>query len=162
MHVFGGCRGSSLRKQPTFGDTTTGFPAKNSTPMTRFTTQIWIVLLIGRAAWEIWFNQSEALPRSGYWTRHQFGISALVSQTSFDGETSGSVAKCRLFSRATGGEVLKWCIIGGSEEKKLISEISIPSARCSHSQQYYNQCLNRDLLYRRVVWYFLRGRLNFD
>ena len=28
MHVFGGCRGSSLRKQPTFGDTTTGFPAK--------------------------------------------------------------------------------------------------------------------------------------
>ena len=30
-------------------------------------TQIWIVLLIGHAAWEIWFNQSEALPRSGYW-----------------------------------------------------------------------------------------------
>ena len=116
----------------------------------RVTTQIWIVLLIGRAAWEIWFNQSEAPPRSGYWTRHQYGISALVSQTSFDGETSGSVAKCRLFSRATGGEALKWCIIGGSEEKKLISEIST-SARCSHSQQYYNQCLNTDLLYRRVV-----------
>ena len=32
------------------------------------TTQIWVlVLLIGRAAWEIWFNQSEALPRFGYW-----------------------------------------------------------------------------------------------
>ena len=28
-------------------------------------TQIWVVLLISRAAWEIWFNQSEALPRSG-------------------------------------------------------------------------------------------------
>ena len=34
-------------------------------------------------------------------TRHQYGISALVSQTSFGGETSGSVAKCRLFSQAT-------------------------------------------------------------
>ena len=29
-------------------------------------------------------------------TRHQYGISALVSQTSFCGETSGVVAKCRL------------------------------------------------------------------
>ena len=34
-------------------------------------------------------------------TRHQYGISALVSETSFGGETSGSVAKCRLFSQAT-------------------------------------------------------------
>ena len=33
-------------------------------------------------------------------TRHQYGISALVSQTSFGGETSGSVAKCQLFSKA--------------------------------------------------------------
>ena len=33
-------------------------------------------------------------------TRHQYGISALVSQTSFSGETSGGVAKCRLFSQA--------------------------------------------------------------
>ena len=31
----------------------------------RVTTHIWVVLLIGRAAWEIWFNQPEALPRSG-------------------------------------------------------------------------------------------------
>ena len=42
----------------------------------RSTTQIWVV------------------------TRHQYGISALVSQTSFGGETSGSVAKCWLFSQA--------------------------------------------------------------
>ena len=41
----------------------------------RSTTQIWVV------------------------TRHQYGISAFVSQTSFGGETSGSVAKCRLFSQ---------------------------------------------------------------
>ena len=34
-------------------------------------------------------------------TRHQYGISALVSKTSFGWETSGSVARCRLFSQAT-------------------------------------------------------------
>ena len=33
-------------------------------------------------------------------TRHQYGISSLVSQASFGGETSRSVAKCRLFSQA--------------------------------------------------------------
>ena len=33
----------------------------------RVSTQIWVVLLIGRAAQEIWFNQSEAQPRSGKW-----------------------------------------------------------------------------------------------
>ena len=43
----------------------------------RSTTQIWVV------------------------TCHQYGISALVSQMSFGGETSGSVAKCRLFFQAT-------------------------------------------------------------
>ena len=34
-------------------------------------------------------------------TRRQYGISALVSQTSFGGEGSGSIAKCRLFSQAS-------------------------------------------------------------
>ena len=43
----------------------------------RSTTQIWVV------------------------TRHQYGISVLVSQTSFCGETSGAVANCRLFSQAS-------------------------------------------------------------
>ena len=32
--------------------------------------------------------------------RHQYGISALVSQTSFRGDTSGGVVRCRLFSQA--------------------------------------------------------------
>jgi len=41
----------------------------------RSTTQIWVV------------------------TRHQYRISALVSQTSFGGETGGGVAKGQLFSR---------------------------------------------------------------
>ena len=34
-------------------------------------------------------------------TRHRYGISALVSHTSFGGETNGSVATCRLFSQAS-------------------------------------------------------------
>ena len=34
-------------------------------------------------------------------TRRQYGISALVSRTSFQGETAGGVLKCRLFSPAT-------------------------------------------------------------
>ena len=33
-------------------------------------------------------------------TRHQYGISALVSQMSFRGETEGGVPKCWLFSQA--------------------------------------------------------------
>ena len=32
-------------------------------------------------------------------TRHQYGISALVSQMSFRGEATYGVAKCRLFSK---------------------------------------------------------------
>ena len=47
---------------------------------------------------KIYFNQSEALPLSV--TRHQYGISTPVPQRSFGGKTSGSVAKCRLFSQA--------------------------------------------------------------
>ena len=34
-------------------------------------------------------------------TRHQYGISLLVSQMSFRGETSDDVAKCRLFCQGT-------------------------------------------------------------
>ena len=55
-----------------------------------------------------WFNKISHVARpirstTQIWvvTRHQYGISALVSQTSFDRETCGSVAKCRLFSQAT-------------------------------------------------------------
>ena len=61
-----------LRKQTTFRDATTGFPAHDVWETSaeipywwRVTTQIWVVLLIGRVAREICFNQSEAPPRSG-------------------------------------------------------------------------------------------------
>ena len=54
-----------------------------------------------------WLNQISHVARpirrtTQTWvvTRHQHGISALVSRLSFGGETSGSVAKCRLFSQA--------------------------------------------------------------
>ena len=38
-------------------------------------------------------------------TRHQYGISVLISQTSFGRETSGSVTKYRLFSQAAKGAI---------------------------------------------------------
>ena len=56
---------------------------------------------LGRAC--DWLNQIShaARPiRSTTQTRHQYGISVLVSQTSFVGQTSGSVAKFRLFYQA--------------------------------------------------------------
>ena len=96
----------SLRKQPTFGGATTGFPAKrrlrnerrNSILMTRHCPDL------GNAS--DWLNQISHAARpirstTQIWevTSHQYGITALFSQTSFGGETSGSVAKCRLFSR---------------------------------------------------------------
>ena len=63
----------------------------------RITTQIWVVLLIG------WIKFSHAarpiLSTTQLWvvTRLRYGISALVSQTSFGGEASGGFAKCWLF-----------------------------------------------------------------
>ena len=56
----------------------------------RVTTQIWVELLIGRTASKIWFNQSQALPRSvwrvismeflrSFLTRHLAGKRAVAS-----------------------------------------------------------------------------------
>ena len=92
--------GNSLRKQPTFRDTTTGFPAKwrrnerrNSILMTRHYPDLVSI--------SDWLCREENLLRPTIctyqiWavTLHQYGISVLVSQTSFRGETSGGVAKC--------------------------------------------------------------------
>ena len=103
---------NSLRKLPTFGDATTGFPTKwrlrnerrNSILMRRHFPDLgsasdWLSK-ISHAA-----RPFRSTARAQIWvvTRHQYGISALVSQTSFGGETSavvGSVAKYRLFSQA--------------------------------------------------------------
>ena len=97
-------RFTSLRKQPTFGDATTEFPAKwrlrnerrNSSPMTRHYPDLGsasdLLNQISHAARPIWSTTEIWVLR-----RHQYGISALVSQTSFRWETSGGVAKCPLF-----------------------------------------------------------------
>ena len=47
---------------------------------------------------QIFSQSAETLPRSGQSVAsYKYGISALVSQTSLHGETSGGVAKCQLF-----------------------------------------------------------------
>ena len=96
----------SLGKMLTVSDSTTGFPAKwrlrnerrNSILMTRRYPDL--------ASASDWLKKISHAARpiritSQIWvvTRQQF-ISAFVSQTSFGGETSGRVAKCRLFSQA--------------------------------------------------------------
>ena len=63
------------------------------------TIQIWVVLWLVESNFPRGtINQEHYLDLGS--ERHQYGIPTLVSQTSFGGETSGSVAKCRLFSQA--------------------------------------------------------------
>ena len=95
---------TSLRKQPTFRDAFHRFPAKrrlgnerrNSILMTRhypdldsasdWSCRLWNLLQPISSTTQIWVV-----------TCHQYGISALVSETSFRWETVlGGVAKCRL------------------------------------------------------------------
>ena len=94
------------RKQPTFCDATSGFPMKiclrngcvNSVLMSLHHSDLgrasdWLKPISPRPIWS--FTQIWRV------TRHHYGISALVSPTSFREETSGDVAKFRLFSQAT-------------------------------------------------------------
>ena len=76
----------SQRKQPIFGDGTSGF----------CTTQIWVLLLIGWSK----FSTNQKLYIEVGTVRHQYGIFSLVSQASFHEETTGGVMKCGLFSQA--------------------------------------------------------------
>ena len=97
----------SLRKQPTFYDATTGSPAKwrlrnerrNPILMTRHYPD-----LGGASDWLKQISHAARPIRSTtqIWViRHQYEISALISQTSFRRGISGSVVKCRLFSQAS-------------------------------------------------------------
>ena len=89
FHIFQ----NSLRKQPTFSNAFTGFPAKwhlrnkcrNSILICCVITQIWVVLLI---SWKLLHPIRTAV------VLHQYGISALVSQTSFHGKTGAGMVKC--------------------------------------------------------------------
>ena len=56
---------------------------------------VWVVLLIG---WKFASSTQKHYPDL---TRHQYGISAFVSQTSSHGDTTGGVVKCQLFSQAS-------------------------------------------------------------
>ena len=55
------------------------------------------MLLIGRAARKKLLQPIRSTDQIFVVTRHQYGISALVSQRSFRGKTSCGVATCRLF-----------------------------------------------------------------
>ena len=48
-----------------------------------------------------WFQLIRRITHGWAVTRHQYGFSELVSQTSFRGETSRGVSKSRLFSQVT-------------------------------------------------------------
>ena len=93
---------TSLTKQTTFRDATGGFPAKwrlrNERRNSRHYTDL------GNASdWLMQISQTARPIRSTtqIWvvTRHQYGISALISQTLFRGKTTDGVAKFRLFSQ---------------------------------------------------------------
>ena len=103
------CKTASLRKQSTFRNVTTGFPAKqrlrNENRKSILMTCHYPDLGTGSAsAWSCRVGNFTQPIRSTtqIWevTRHQYRISALVSQKSFGRETSGSVGKSRLFSQA--------------------------------------------------------------
>ena len=64
-----------------------------------FTAQIWVVVLIGRAAREF-ASTNQKHYQDLVSDRHQYGISAVVAQTSLCGKTSAFVAKYRLFLQA--------------------------------------------------------------
>ena len=107
------------RKQTTFCDATNGFPAnwrlrnkrRNSILMTRHYPDL------GSAS--DWLKQiSLAAPpirsTTKIWvvTRHQYGISVLVSRTSLRGETGWWLREMRLFSQATANCTVLWLQAG--------------------------------------------------
>ena len=95
----------SLRKQLIFGDTTTGFPAK-----WRLINERWNSILMTRhypdpGSASDWLNQISHTARPIRSTTQGSDASSVWTfyprfSDSFDRETSGSVAKCRLFSEA--------------------------------------------------------------
>ena len=88
-----------MRKH-TFRHATTDFPLKRRLRNERRNFRPRYSSSYYRTMREIFINKSNAPPRSESRHFRQYGISALVSQTSFGGETI-RVAKCRLLSQAT-------------------------------------------------------------
>ena len=110
-------KNSSLRKQTTFRDATNSFPAKrhlrnerrNSILMTCHYPDLGSV-----SNWLKQFSQAARPIRSTtqIWVvkRHQYGISTLVSQTSFHEETVGGITKCCLFSHTIKTLKILWFV----------------------------------------------------
>ena len=65
----------------------------------RVTAQVWLVLLIGWSKFSDNQTQNPDMGKTWVVSHHQYGISALIFQASFHGDTSGGVARCRLFSQ---------------------------------------------------------------
>ena len=75
-------------------------------------------------------------------TFHQYGISALVSQTSFRGEIVGGIAKCHLFSQPTITDKNTRLIVNVSQETATInrkSKNNLPQSVFSHNYQPLRQ-----------------------
>ena len=73
---------------------------------------------IGRGSWEKLLQPITSISQIWVVTRHQYGISGLVSQTSVRRETSGGVAKCRLFTPATRSRVIINTVVPESDSWK--------------------------------------------
>ena len=99
------CSNSSLRKPPTFRDATTKLLRKMTSKHRAQKFHTDDPDLGSASDWLKQISHAErpirGTTRIFVVTRHQYGISALVLQTSFRRETSGGVSKCRLFSQAT-------------------------------------------------------------
>ena len=72
----------------------------------RVSTQIWAVFLIGRKKISLAIRSIGSNSQPWVVTRYQYGISALVPQTSFRWKTSGSFTKCQLYSQPV--TVFRW------------------------------------------------------
>ena len=75
-------------------------------------------------------------------TFHQYGISALGSQTSFRGEIVGGIAKCHLFSQPTITDKNTRLIVNVSQETATInrkSKNNLPESVFSHNYQPLRQ-----------------------
>ena len=82
---------------------THGAPSESDVAPVSLQSRTYSVLLIGLTAWDLGNLLQPIRSATQIWvvTRHQYEISSLVSQSSFRGETSSGVAKCRLFSQDT-------------------------------------------------------------
>ena len=103
-----------------FATTSVVFPRNNVWEMSaetpywwRVTTQIWVVLPDLSCRVRNLLQPIRSITQIWVVALHQYGISALISQTLFRAETTGNVAKCRLFSQASKQWGVVFCSLTG-------------------------------------------------